>query len=139
MRNVIQLYEPRERSFYQPSGHKLHAHGRLGWLHRLLWRALLRMGAIKVNTEETIKVYRVLIDEEALFDRVRANLDAILRRGETPKEILLGPDTFSEMMNSPELRGYNAPFSFDMRYGYNKSLYGLPVHVLPWMEGVLVR
>lgn len=142
-RQVIQLYQPERVLKYIPHGKELRAHGRLAPLHRFLWRLLSRMGALTDYMEETVEYLRVPINEEAVINAVGATLDGIHMRGGTPKEIFMGPNKFAELMNSPEARDYAHPFSFNVSYEYGtpmgRTLMGLPVTILPQMEGVLVR
>jgi hypothetical protein len=142
-RQVIHLYQAQQVLKYIPRGKELKAHGRLAPVQRWLWRLLSRMNALVDHLEETTEYIRVLIKDEEVINLVGATLDGIYMRGGTPKEIFMGPNKFAELMNSPMVRDYAQPFSFNVSYEYGtpsgRTLMGLPVHVLPQMEGVLVR
>lgn len=105
------------------------------WLQRLAIRVLDRLGAYQ--RRDRIEVTRILIDTDDIIEAASKQIDEILKDGLRPGVILMGVD---------QLRGVRAEF---MRYMQMTSpvricqngvmeVLGIPVYMVPHMNGVLV-
>lgn len=135
----ITLYKMDLRVAMAPNGYELSPRGRLAWLHRLLWRALLKMGAIRTSMKETVEVIRLPLSGDSILERIFNAREGMLKTYRKPREILIGPQTLAELISCPDLRDSYQAFSFTGRAGFDRMLYNLPIHVEPQMEGVLIR
>lgn len=131
------LYQLDSVTSFVDNGWELFPHGRFAWLHRLLWWWLQHMGAVTTHYKEEIKLIRFPCDENGVLAKIMESNIGLLKRFHEPKEILIGPNTLSELLNLPELRDWNSPFCMEASGG--RSFNGLRITVLPQMEGVLVR
>lgn len=143
MREPVTLYRMDEKVTRIRDGWEFRPHGRLAWLQRLLWRALARMRAVGPHMTDKIEMIRLPCDGDTILEKImqaRVGLFAVYRE---PREVLIGPETLSELIGSPELRDWNSPFTIDATAAWGtangRRLFNLPVHVVPTMEGVIVR
>jgi hypothetical protein len=136
--NRVQLYRMQQSTRLIHGGYELYAHGRFAWLHRMLWRTLQRLGALKPSMNEYVDVLRLPLDNDSIFERIFESRRDLFARRRRPTEVLIGPNTLSELINCPELRDYGSPFSFTAHAGYDRTIFDLPIRVVPQMEGVLV-
>jgi hypothetical protein len=136
--NRVVLYRAKEKARLVHEGYELYAHGRLAWLHRFLWRALDGVGALKPAMNEYVDYLRLPIDNDSIFQRILEARQDLFHRYRRPTEVLIGPSTLSELIGCPELRDYHSAFSFDARAGFGKTIFNLPIRVIPQMEGVIV-
>lgn len=128
------IHEPRFTMAVVPNHYELKAHGRLAWLHRLLWRALHRMGALKSGMAEQATFKTVTIQPGRVLDQLHKAVPALGRsRRDWPKRLLIGPDEMAEVMNDSSFRDF-AQLSAGPRF----EVMGLQVEVVPHMKGVLV-
>lgn len=138
-RKPITLYKMDTISRPIRDGWELTPHGRLAWLHRLLWRLLVKLRAVGPRMTDEVKVIRLPLSGDGVVARIFEAREGLFATYREPKEILIGPDTLAELLNAPELRGYDSPFQFTGEMHNGRTLFSLPVTVLPQMEGVLVR
>jgi hypothetical protein len=136
--NRVQIYRMKEKSRLVHEGWKLRAHGRLAWLHRLLWRTLGKLDALAPAMNEYVDVLRLPLDNEGVFERIFKSRQDLFMRRRRPTEVLIGPSTLAELINCPELRDYSSPFAFSARAGFDRTIFDLPIRVIPQMEGVIV-
>lgn len=134
----VVLYHTEERHFRVQEGYKLNAHGRFARLHRWVWRMLKRHGVVVSAMKDCVEVIRLPIDNDSIFQRICEARHDLFSRNRRPSEVLIGPNSLAELINCPEIRNYGSPFSFDARVGFGKTIFNLPIRVLPQMEGVLV-
>lgn len=136
--NRVVLYKMEERTLRVQEGYKLNAHGRFAWLHRLAWRTLKRWGAVKPAMRDHVEVLRLPIDNDSIFQRIAEARYDLMSRRRKPAEVLIGPNTLSELIGCPELRDYGSPFCFTATAGFDRTIFNLPIRVVPQMEGVIV-
>ena len=137
-RNFVQTFKLDARSTFIPNGWGLRAHGRLAWLHRALWRILTKLGALSQSMEERVEVLRLPVDNDNIFQRILEAHEGAFANYARPTKVLIGPATMADLLNCPELRNWNSPFSFDAKAGFNRTIFNLPIYVVPQMEGVIV-
>ncbi len=108
------------------------------WIQRFCFWYLKRIGAFYNEPMEKEVVYKTFqVDTGKFADRVINQmhvLDEYWRM--KPKHLLIGVEDYSEIMK----QSVDQPFNFNIEYciGSRKSLFGLTVHVIPWMKGILV-
>jgi hypothetical protein len=110
----------------------------MAWLHRLLWRSLQRLGALVPAMNEYVSVLRFPMDNDTVFGRIFESRRDLFANHRRPSEVLIGPNTLSELMDCPELRDYPSPIDFTAQCGFGKTIFSLPIRVVPQMEGVVV-
>lgn len=138
MRPRVTVCKMQERITRIHDGYELNAHGRFAWLHRFMWHKLKEWGAIGPAMRDHVEVLRLPVDNDSIFDRIFESYHDRFANYCQPTEVLIGPDTLSELISCPELRGYNSPFSFNAQAGFGKTIFNLPIRVVPQMEGVVV-
>jgi hypothetical protein len=138
MKNYVQMFKMDARTLSIPNGMELAAHGRLAWLHRLLWRALVKMRALSQSMDERVEVLRLPVDNDSIFERIFEAYEGHFSNHSRPTKVLIGPRTLSELISCPQVRDWNSPFQFTAKAGFNRTIYGLPIIVVPQMEGVIV-
>jgi hypothetical protein len=133
------IKEPTFRMVPALDQYKLNAHGRLAWLHRLLWRALAKMGALKSGIEEKVTYKTYTIDADRVIERVMEAQGRLYRAtGPGPRKILIGPAEVAELMQDASLQDFSyAPDP--VRFEGQRQFRGMTVEIIPHMQGVLVR
>jgi hypothetical protein len=144
VRERIALYKMDTLTTAVRDGWSFTPHGRLAWLQRFLWRRLVKMGAVGVNLRDEVKIVRLPCDADTVLGKIIEAREGLFRAYREPKEVLIGPETLAELLNTPELRDWQSPFTIESRAAIGdrsggKRMFNLPVHVVPTMEGVLVR
>jgi hypothetical protein len=138
-REPVTLYKMDTLTTLQPGGWEFCPHGRFAWLQRLFWKALLRMRAVESVTKEEGQVIRLPLSGDGIVERIFEAYEGLFKVHRQPEEVLIGPDTLSELLNAPEVRGFDSPFQFSGAMGFGRTMFNLPVSVIPQMEGVIVR
>lgn len=144
MREPVTLYKMDELRTLVRDGWKFRPHGRLAWFQRVLWRLLVKMRAVGPHMKEEFQVIRLPCDADGVLAKIMEARVGLFRVHREPSEVLIGPETLSELLNAPELRDWTSPFTIDAKAAYGGSnggrrVFNLPVHVVPTMEGVIVR
>lgn len=137
-RERVTLYRMGERISLRPVGFDLRPHGWLAWLHRALWWALHRLGALSQKFEEKVDILRLPVSNDDVLCAIMEAREGLFQVNRRPSEVLIGPHTLAELINCPELRDWNSPFRIDATAGFERTLFNLPIRVVPQMEGVVV-
>jgi hypothetical protein len=129
---------------HKSSIRKIHANsyefkpsGRFIYMKNLLWKILKKTNCLKLYFDEKEVIERVDIDSEKLYDKIYKQYFSILDRGFKPKHVYIGIDEFQDVSGLTDNNG-NYNMQFDMKLNYNKTLFNLPVTVLPYMKGLLI-
>jgi hypothetical protein len=143
-RERIALYKMDTRTIRIPDGWEFRPHGRLAWLQRLFWRWLVKMNAVGVHMTNEVQTIRLPCDADTVLGKIIEARQGLFRAYREPREVLIGPETLAELLNTPELRDWYSPFTIDSQAAIGdgsgrQRMFNLPVHVVPTMEGVLVR
>jgi hypothetical protein len=110
------------------------------WLQRKAWAFLQRSTALEQAFEDKIEFTRHVIDTDnvvyRLIEQKIALYEGYDREG---TELLIGRETFAELMNAPEIR-HDTSFSgeYFVHGERGPRVMGLRVRVIPWMRGMLV-
>jgi hypothetical protein len=144
MREPITLYKMDALPVRIRDGWEFVPHGRLAWLQRILWRWLVKMRAVGVHMRDEVKIVRLPCDADTALGKIMEAREGLFRAYREPREVLIGPETLAELLNAPELRDWRSPFTIESRAAISDGhdgarMFNLPVHVVPTMEGVLVR
>ena len=105
------------------------------WLQRVCFWILRRIGCFVMD--ESVRVERYIIDGDTFIDRALKQHEALatlLMR--EPKKILIGAEDYHDLMLEGKVS--NIAFNFQTKYEKNYELFGMTVHVIPWMRGLLV-
>jgi hypothetical protein len=149
-RQVIDLYGFETKTIRFPSGYELRVKGRFAKVASKLWKYLITKGILVQSFGETEKITRIHIDGRDLFDKIYEHYFNLLEASRDPEEVLIGPNTLRQIMNTPALQDYQGgPFRLNAigerchagaRPGDmpRKEMFNLPVRVVPQMEGILV-
>ena len=86
---------------------------------------------------DAVKVTHVPVDGktfmESLWKQRRVLVESFRRE---PMELWMGPEEYRTLMDAPEVR---QAFHVRAQFNYGRhEVYGLTVHVIPWMRGMLV-
>jgi hypothetical protein len=143
-REPITLYKMDTLTTLVRDGWEFRPHGRLAWLQRFFWRRLIHMKAVGVHMTEEVRSVRLPCDADTVLGKIMEAREGLFRTYREPREVLIGPETLAELLNTPELREWHTPFTIDSQAAINdrsggRRMFGLPVHVVPTMEGVVVR
>jgi hypothetical protein len=103
------------------------------WLQRFCCWVLGKLGAFYDYQEITAVRHR--FDSDTFMERIFKNETVVREFNCEPKELLIGPEQFSELMGSPEIHNY---LTFQTTYHKGRKILGLTVRVIPWMDGILV-
>lgn len=111
------------------------------WLQKACIWILRKIGARATYTEATFN--RIGFDADEFVTALFAQHDYIVEEFNyvKPSKLYIGPDEFTELTNSPELRDlYTFRTSYDVSNGQGRypEVIGLKVTVIPWMKGILV-
>lgn len=149
------FYQPGPLSYMPTSAYEMNFKGPWAWLQRLCFKILNMSGGLRPHFDAFQIVQEVVIDPDQTADKIyRMAADQLaMLRDEPPKRILLGRKEFMSLHQAlGDIRSV-AYFSFELdyykeeRYRTNdpyrpyqtrRTLYKVPIEVIPWMEGVLV-
>lgn len=90
------------------------------------------------NTE--VHLGHISINEGRIDRAIMDQMDLLLRQGKHPVKVLIGTRGVHEL----ERLNHTAPGHWNERVSYRdphsgeRTIYGLPVTIVPWMEGILV-
>lgn len=143
-REPITLYKMDTLTTRIPDGWAFSPHGRLAWFQRLLWRWLVKMRAVGVHMTDKVEFIRLPCDADTVLGKIMESREGLFKAYREPSEVLIGPETLAELIRAPELGGWNSPFTIDSRAAISdrdggRRMFNLPAHVVPTMEGVIVR
>lgn len=137
----MKVMQPGHRLIRLPHFYQLRAHGRLGWLHRALWRALHKLDALEHPEVEETHYVAVVIDADRVMERIwQANVEAFSALGRRPTQVLIGPDDIAELMQDDTFKRLSMapPTRIIGKIGFDREVFGLPITIVPHMQGVLV-
>lgn len=104
-------------------------------IYMWIYKFLLRRGALKHPVENTVEVKRVDINRKkfstALFE---AYMSCFPR--DKPTQVYIGPDEFNKILGEPV--SVDSGFDFHVPMNYNRTIFNLPVKVVPHMKGILI-
>ena len=126
---------------FKPPGYKLLKPKRLHWLARVLWWGLHKINALEPYLE-TVEIHTYGEPKQSKLDHaILAHLDHIMCRGHDPKDyaIIIGAEQFAELTGILFRENHTVPsgrFCFQCPDGYRAEFVGLPVHVVPYMDGI---
>ena len=104
------------------------------WLQKTCLFVLRKLRAFHV--EELVTVDRRVINSGAFIDRLfNQRKDIEFHFNMKPNTLLIGAEDYAELMNEPMAEQM---FSFNSEYGFGREVFGMKVHVIPWMRGCLV-
>lgn len=141
MREPVTMYKMDQVTNMVRDGYHFQPHGRLAWLQRLLWRVLVKMRAVGPHFTETVQIVRLPCDADGVLAKIMEARHGLFAAHRKPSEVLIGPETLAELLGTPELRDWNSPLTINSQamFGGERRMFDLPVHIVPQMEGVIVR
>ena len=118
------------------------------WLLRKAWAFLTWRGALRQAMMDLVEYQRVVIDPDDVVRSLFEQRGELMRICKTPREVLIGAQDFSKLMNTPGIERYiefNAQIltrdADDVRRGWmdrGERVLGLKIRVIPWMSGMVV-
>lgn len=109
----------------------------VGWLQRLLWRLLVRLGATQQVVEQVDTVCTNYVIDTNDVIREIAEQCSYLNNEErkNPLRVIMGRDKFTRLVG--------ANYRAQMEYGVilseePKKIMGLEITIVPWMTGIIV-
>ena len=138
MKNEIQSFVMRtEERMVRSEGYVFNEGHRWKWLKRILWVALTKMGALSPHMDMKAHLVRMPAPSD-LFEAIWKTQDGLYATYRKPKEILIGPETLSNLLGDPRIRDCLQPIEAKGQGYFNGEAFGLPIRVIPQMEGVVV-
>ena len=136
--NIISMYVHKSSIIKVPTNsYEFKPSGRFIYIKNLLWKILKKSNSLKSYFDQEIAIERVDIDNNELYDRIYKQYFSILDQGFKPKKVYIGIDEFQDISSLTDNNG-NYVMQFDMKLNYNRTLFNLPVTVLPYMKGLLI-
>lgn len=145
----LAVYRGKKTLLQIPHGYELRVKGRFAKLATKLWEYLITKGVLVQSYIPEEKIERVRIDGRDLFDKIDKQYRALLQDCSEPEMVIVGRDTFRQMMSMRELSEYmGGPLSFIAQGARNeivnrhgetrRTLFNLPVRVVSNMEGLVI-
>ena len=125
---------------YRPTGFRLLKPKRLRWLAHSLWWILQKIDALEPYLQ-TIEIHTYGEPEQRKLDQaISCHINHIMECGHDPQNypIIIGAEQFDELTGILFRENHMVPsgrFRFQNPDGYKAEFYGLPVHVIPYMDG----
>jgi hypothetical protein len=130
----------------RPEGYIMRRSGLSWWRGKLAswcWRLLHKLRAVEQYWyTETVYVYE-LAHQKQITERFMSGIDEVFKRGHDVNDycMVMGAADFSEMLQSEPLRQHMILATQEINYqrdGYRMRFMGLPIHVVPGIEGMAV-
>jgi hypothetical protein len=132
-RFVMRFARPEHVRFVSQNEWAFEPRKRWAWLHKAAWWFLRKTVGVSNAIKDRVDYKEVVIDRNRVADQICRAMDEMHIQHIRPGEVFMGPDMFDAAMM--ELR---SSYEFQVEMGYNRTMFGLPVTVVPWMRGVLV-
>lgn len=105
------------------------------WLHQAAWWFLRKTKGVGNMVKDRTEYRTVTINAKNVADTIVRSMKELHIAHMRPKQVFMGPSQIDELHADP--RFYD-PLRFTAPVGFNRKVFGLPVTVVPWMDGVLV-
>lgn len=115
--------------------------GRLAFLAKAAWWLLHKLHALQNTMSDKVSYKRVQLNKADVFDKILEMRFRLLEEGLRPSRIYIGAETLDELYASKQFRELSyavQPMSFNVRAGHNRTLFNLPITIVPYMIGVIV-
>lgn len=140
MDNKIRLIKTEQQTVaaINPDRFEFNPRGRFPWLQRWLFKLLAKLGANSLEKSVTYKTVEIDTTRilEALFENQRNVMELYNKRA---RYVVIGRKDFTRFCSDPE---YRDPlyFNFSAPIGINnqRTILGLEVVVVPWIDGFFV-
>ena len=104
------------------------------WLQKACIFVLRNLRAFYIG--ESVTIERHTIDARTFIERLFKQQESIDRFfNMRPTTLLIGAEDYAELMHEVAA---SRMFHFPAEYGYGREIFGITVHVIPWMRGCLV-
>lgn len=147
---TIDVYDYEERRISLPAGYELRVEGRFAKAAKKLWSYLIKKGMIVQSFRDDVRVQRVLVDNHKLSQAIFERYFNLIEASRDPEMVIVGRDTFRQMMNMRELHDHcGGPLSLgitgEINYGSGRPgerpirrAFNLPLRVVNNMEGFVI-
>lgn len=133
--NIVSMHYLRDKTVYVPTDAKRFVpKGRFAFLQKWLWSWLVKMGALEDHMDQTVKVEKIEFRKKDFADRLLDAYGACFPNKQ-PTHVYMGPAEFEELMF---MNCNYIQLDFDVKIGYDRKMFGLPVTVVPHMKGCLI-
>lgn len=103
------------------------------WLQKICFWILKKLGCYYFDYKSEFTT--VAVDPDNFMEKLFQQQSALLDLDRRPKTLLIGGEDFQRLMSTREISQY---MYFEGRYKYLRLIETLEVHVIPWMQGMLV-
>lgn len=140
---VFQLSKTPIQIWRKTDRHVIDINGRWGykWLHRLVWRMAMNLGMIRhhVAVEETTKVSAIDTYDRDIGKLIFEHIQQFLYDGHNPSQltVVIGEHHYRKYQMDL-MKTYSYTHNIDMSHKGTTRLWGVPVIINPFMEGVIV-
>jgi hypothetical protein len=96
----------------------------------------MKFGALRSHWGELTEYKRIDIDTSDFGEQLWVAYSKCWPHRTKPKQVFMGPEEFEKLIHQSYKN--QVPFTFDIKMGYNGTLFNLPITVVPHMNGVLI-
>lgn len=119
--------------------YKLNESGKMRWLQKILFKILDKLGAFEYPTISTIT--SVKVNTKTVFETLMRQAEfSKYDFDQTPKQLIIGDKTFSELIGCEEFRSYIsffAPVEFYDGIGTIRG-FKVKIKIVPWWDGCVL-
>lgn len=119
-----------------PDVYKFAPKGRMQWIQKWLWAALVWFDCIEEHVETVEVTTYTNVQSKRLLDAILYALEDANRDVREPQEIIIGAEDWTKLVG--EMNKVDGPFQYmagPFGHGAARELYGVKVRVLPWIKG----
>lgn len=141
MNTRIDLYQYKFKNIKVPTDSYIFIpRGKLSWFQTLLWKILLKTGCLKEYIDISEKIDRISFNRVDFTNNLYKTYSNMFKINETPKKIYMGVDQFNDLAKTNANFTNRIGFSiqFNKNEGQSYKAFGVPVEIIPWMDGVLI-
>ena len=119
--------------------YKFNESGKMRWLQKILFKVLDKLGALEYPT--ILTVTSVKVNTKTVFETLMKQAEfSKYDFDQTPKQLIIGDKTFSELIGCEEFRSYIsffAPVEFYDGIGTIRG-FRVKVKIVPWWDGCVL-
>ena len=107
------------------------------WLQKFCFYVLTKLECYASIVSATYQTKKIVLSDDIL-NEVRKQITQIRRYGQEEDFIIMGNPEYANMMSDFHKDPYSFTIRTDPYHPVHRSLFGLEVHVIPWIRGIVV-
>lgn len=114
-----------------------YSYTRRNWLSDLLWKALWKLGCLSNPIDEREEVSVATFKPKDIAEAVLRVMRSMSMNHMRPTQVYMSNAVFEELIYEPRYQhmGY---LTFNVNLRDDRGLFGVPITIVPHMEGILV-